>query len=207
MLVHRHQRLDAPGEVRRLIEEYGFATLASADENGTIRATHMPCRLDPEAAPDAPLTILGHVARADPQAADILAERELLLVFQGPHGYISPSWYEAGPYVSTWNYVAVHVRGTPQVLEGEDALSILRRTTDQFERARSDPFELDSVIDFARKILKGTVCFRLVATDVEAKAKLSQDKPAEVRARVIASLEEPGPFHQPELARAMRRLT
>ena len=206
MLVHRQFRLDDPAEIRRLIDEYGWATLASADASGTIRATHMPCLLESDGAPEEPLTILSHVARADPQAGDVLEGRELLLIFQGPHGYVSAGWYEAGPYVSTWNYLAVHVRGTPRVVEGDEALAILRQTLERFERAREQPFELDSVLDYARRIASGTVCFRLPATEVVAKAKLSQDKPAEVRERVIAALERPGPYSQPELARAMRRI-
>lgn len=193
-----------PAEARRLIDGYGWAVLVTGGTAG-LRATHIPCLLDPAAAGGQDLVILGHTARADPQSRDLTAGDEVLLVFQGPHGYISPAWYESGPYVPTWNYEAVHVHGVPEVLEGEAGFSVLERTVEHFEAAFEEPWSLGSSMDYARRIAPGTVAFRLRATRVEAKAKLSQDKPEEARARVAAALERPGPHRQPELAAEMRR--
>lgn len=194
-----------PAEARRLIDDYGWAVLVTGGSAG-LRATHIPCLLDPDTAADEKdLVILGHTARADPQSRDLTAGEEVLLVFQGPHGYISPTWYEDGPFVPTWNYEAVHVHGVPDVLDGEAGFAVLERTVEHFEAAFDEPWSLESSMDYARRIAPGTVAFRLRATRVEAKAKLSQDKPAEVRARVAAALERPGPHGQPELAAEMRR--
>lgn len=194
-------------DVRRLVSENGFAMLTASGPDG-LRASHMPCLLDAEHDPggDAEeLVIVGHTARADPVSRYLEDGRELLLVFQGAHGYISPGWYEAEPYVPTWNFVAVHVHGAPQVLEGEEGFAVLERTVEHYEAARERPWRLaGQSLDYARRIAAGTVPFRLRATSVEAKAKLSQDKPAEIQDRVAEALERPGPYHHPGLAAEMR---
>jgi transcriptional regulator len=109
--------------------------------------------------------------------------------------------------VPTWNFTAVHVRGVPEILEGDAAFAVLERTVEHFEAAREHPWRLEGVPrEYAERIMRGTVAFRLRSADVEAKAKLSQDKPPELRDRVIEALEQPGPYQRPELAAEMRKL-
>ena len=186
MRVQRHYRMPDDA-VARFIDRHGWALLITEGTQG-LRAAHLPCLVDGglESQPS-DLVILGHTARADPQSRDI-GDSEALLIFQGPHGYISPSWYEAGPYVPTWNYTAVHVYGVPQLLEGEEAFSVLERTVEHFEAAFERPWQLTSAMDYARRIAPGVVAFRLSPTRVEAKSKLSQDKPGEVQDRGEACL-------------------
>jgi transcriptional regulator len=192
-------------DVRRLVAEHGWAILFT-DE---LRAAHLPCLLDPVHDPggDAEeLVVVGHTARADPVSDDLRAGREALLVFQGPNGYISPSWYEAEPYVPTWNFVVVHVYGVPELVDDDEAFAVLERTVEHFETPRERPWRLEGAsLDYAHRIAAGTVPFRLRSTRVEAKAKLSQDKPLEIRERVIAALERPGPAQHLALAEEMRR--
>ena len=199
MLVHRHFRLDDQA-ARAIVRDNPWAMLVTGD--GRPEATHLPVLLD-EAVTDR-LEVVGHVARADPQARALETAAEVLLVFQGPHGYVSPSWYGDGPYVPTWNYVAVHARGVPELLEGEPAYDVLRATVERFEAAFPQPWDLGSVEGYARRIAAGTVCFRLRPTSVDAKGKLSQDKPEAVRRRVTAALAAEGPYRNPDLAEAMR---
>lgn len=206
MLVQRYYAMSGMSEVRRLVTAYGWAVLTTSG----LRAAHVPCLLDPEHDPGGDserLVILGHTARIDPASSDLGSGREVLIVFQGPHGYVSPSWYEDGPFVPTWNFMAAHVYGVPELLDGDEGLSVLERTVDHFEAARERPWRLvgDS-LDHARRIASGTVPFRLRADRVEAKAKLSQDKAPEIQDRVIAALERPGPYRQPQLAAEMRRV-
>ena len=118
------------------------------------------------------LAVIGHVARADP-----VAERlggPLLAIFQGPHGYVSASWYE-DETIPTWNYVILHLRGTPEVFD--DAMPVLRRTVDHFEAAVTHPWSLDRMPDTTREMAGQVVAFRLAAAWWHAEAKLSQDKP------------------------------
>jgi transcriptional regulator len=189
--------IDDLDEVRRTISRHGWALLVTPQ----LTAAHLPCLLDPEHDRGEELVIEGHIARADGQ--DLSGE--VLLIFQGPQGYISADWYAQPPFVPTWNFVAVHVTGTPELLDDEQALSLVERTVDHFEAARERPWRLEGAsADYARRIVGGVTAFRLRATKVEAKAKLSQDKPAVLQDRVIAALEQPGPYRNPALAAAMR---
>jgi transcriptional regulator len=153
------------------------------------------------------LVIIGHTARADPVVSELLSGQEVLLVFQGPNGYISPAWYGEDPSLPTWNFTAVHVRGIPEVLEGGEAFSVLERTVEHFEAARDDPWELrGDALAYARRIAHETVPFRVRSAAIQAKAKLSQDKPRRVQDRVIAALAEGGPYRNAQLAAEMRRV-
>jgi transcriptional regulator len=185
------------GEVeaaRAIARAHPFATILTSD----LRATHMPCLVDDETDE---LVFVGHVARADPVAGAL--DQPVLLIFQGPHGYISASWY-AADRIPTWNHVTLHVRGTPELLD--DAMPVLRRTVDHFESSVEHPWSLDRMGDAAREMADKVVAFRLRADAWHAEAKLSQDKPADERARVIAALQARGPYANPALAAAMRHV-
>jgi transcriptional regulator len=194
---------------RRLIDSFGRATIVTAGASG-LRATYGFMLLEPATEGD-PLTVVGHIARADPQADDLVAGVETLLVFDGPHGYVSPSWYrpQLSDIPGTWNYSAVHVRGRPQPLAGEEAFDVLRRTVERHEAALADGerWQLSgSALTNARRLAPGTCVFRLAAEHVEAKAKHSQDKPPVVREAVIRRLAEDGPYANEPLAAEMRRI-
>jgi transcriptional regulator len=98
-----------------LIEAYSFGTLVTVDESGAPFATHLPFVLDAERGPLG--TLLGHVARPNPQWRHFQTSRAALAIFQGPHAYVSPRWYEAHPSVPTWNYVTVHAYGVPVLID------------------------------------------------------------------------------------------
>jgi transcriptional regulator len=180
---------------REIARAHPFATIVTAD----LRATHMPCLVDDD-EPDG-LALCGHVARADPVSA--MLDGPLLLIFHGPHGYVSGSWYEDDT-IPTWNHVTLHVRGTPQLLD--DPMPVLRRTVDHFESRVEQPWSLERMGQEAREMADQVIAFHLRAQSWHAEAKLSQDKPAHERARVLAGLEAPGPYANAPLAAAMRRL-
>src|SRR4051812_5346506 len=146
----------------------------------------MPCLLDER---EEALTIVGHVACEDPASRE--HDGPVLLIFHGPHGYVLASWYGTDT-IPTWNHVTLHIRGTPERFD--DPLPVLRRTVDHFEAAVEDPWSLDRMGETARQMADQVVAFRLRADSWHAEAKLSQDKPPEERARVLAGLERPGPY-------------
>ena len=178
---------------RTIVRAHPFATIVGRD----LRATHMPCLLD-EAGE---LAVVGHVARADPVAG--VLDGPLLLIFHGPHGYVSASWYESET-IPTWNHVTLHMRGKPELLG--DAMPVLRRTVDHFEAVVERPWSLDRMGSTAREMAEQVVAFRLVADSWHAEAKLSQDKPERERARLLAGLEASGPYANAPLGAAMRAL-
>jgi transcriptional regulator len=180
---------------RAIVRAHPFATIVT----GSLCATHMPCLVD-EGADG--LVVLGHIARADPASRAL--DGPVLLIFHGPHGYVSASWYGEDT-IPTWNHVTLHVHGTPELLD--DALPVLRRTVDHFEAAVERPWSLDRMGETAGEMADEVAAFRLRADSWHAEAKLSQDKPADERARVLAGLEAPGPYTNAALAAAMRRHT
>jgi transcriptional regulator len=115
---------------------------------------------------------------------------------------VSASWYGEDT-IPTWNHVTLHVRGTPT--RYDDAMPVLRQTVDRFEAAVEQPWSLDRMGDTAREMADQVVAFRLSAASWHLEAKLSQDKPADERARVLGGLEAPGPYANAPLAEAMRR--
>jgi transcriptional regulator len=179
---------------RSIARAHPFATIVTAD----LRATHMPCLVD-EAADG--LVLLGHVACPDPVSEAL--DQPVLLIFHGPHGYVSASWYGSDT-IPTWNHVTLHVRGVPELLD--DAMAVLEATVDRFEAAVEHPWSLGRMGTTAREMADRVVAFRLRAQSWHAEGKLSQDKPEHERARVLAGLEAPGPYENLPLAAAMRRL-
>jgi transcriptional regulator len=165
-----------------------FAILVGVDGSGAPFATHLPVLLDEVPAPLG--TLLGHVARPNPQWQFFAPERPVLVVFPGPHTYVSPSWYAQHPSVPTWNYVAVHAYGVPRVIEEPGRVrALLARLVHTFEDGRSAPWRMDRLQDsYVDGMMRGIVAFEIPINRLEGKAKLSQNRPAGDRARVRAAL-------------------
>ena len=196
--------LDDVAVVRRLIEEHPWATLVSQTADGLV-ASHYPVLVDPEREE---LSIVTHLGRPDERVHE-LGEHELLVIVQGPHGYVSSSWYGEHVEVPTWNFVVAHLSGIPDVLSDEENLAVLHRLVERFEGPVSHPRLLDGTLadaENARRDSRGTVGLRLTPTKIVAKRKMSQNKPPDVVRTIIGELEGDGPYASPGLAREMRRV-
>ena len=175
------------------IRQARLATLVTQTAEGLI-ASHVPLLLDPNPAPYG--TLIGHLARPNPQARG--ATGEALVIFQGPEAYITPSWYETkrqtGKVVPTWNYVAIHAYGTAEFFNDKKRLrDVVIRLTERHESPRDAPWAVtDAPADFIDVMLKGIVGFVIPITRLEGKWKMSQNRPAEDRAGVLAGLNEEG---------------
>jgi transcriptional regulator len=175
------------------IRASGLATLVTITQDGLI-ASHIPLLLDPEPAPYG--TLLGHLARPNPQARGAIGEA--LAIFHGPDAYITPSWYatkrETGKVVPTWNYVAIHAAGPIEFFDDTDRLlDIVTRLTEKQEAGRTAPWAVsDAPANFVQGMLKGIVGFAIPLTRLEGKWKMSQNRPAEDRAGVVAGLAAEG---------------
>lgn len=191
-------------ELRRVIANNPWATLIGRDADGTT-ASHYAVLLDPERDD---LTVVGHVGRPDDLVLGLDGSAELTIVFQGPHGYISPGWYGDVQAVPTWNYVAVHLSGVPELLDTDQNLRVLEDLVDHFERRFPSPRGMWAPPNddaFVRRLEAGTIGFRLTPTRVVAKRKLSQNKPDDVIENVIAQLDADPDFPNPQLVAEMRR--
>ena len=177
-----------------LMRRYDFALVFTATEEGPM-ATHLPIMLDEARGPNG--TLMGHMSRKNPHWRELGKQEqsggESLVVFQGPHAYVSPSWYgHDGKAVPTWNYMAVHAYGQPRLDEAEGATEAhLERMVATQEASMPDPWSLDSQSeDYLSAMRRGIVAFEIPITRIEAKAKLSQNKTPEERAGVIGALAE-----------------
>ena len=191
-----------PAAIKQLIRENPWSTIVSDTTEGLV-ASHYPVLVDEDREE---LSILTHLGRPDDLVHE-LGQHELLVVIQGPHGYISPSWYDENPAVPTWNFVAAHLRGVPEILSPEENFAVLGRLVDHFEDRVPEPRRmLGTPADaaYAERLQSGTVGMRLTPTSVTAKAKLSQNRPVHIVDSVIEHLEGDGPYAQPALAALMR---
>ena len=177
------------------IRRIGLATLVTLTADGLI-ASHVPMLLDPDPAPYG--TLLGHVARPNPQARGATPGVHALAIFQGPDAYITPSWYptkrDNAKVVPTWNYVAIHATGPIEFFPDPDRLrAIVTRLTERQETPRADPWAVtDAPPDYIDAMLKGIVGFALPIARLEGKWKMSQNRPAVDQAGVVAGLAAEG---------------
>jgi transcriptional regulator len=115
MYIPKHYTEDDQNKLVEFIQANSFGALISANEK--IRGTHLPFTISKI---NERIILTSHMARANPQWKEFDSSKELLVIFQGPHAYISPSFYEKEQNVPTWNYVAVHAYGNPRILISEE---------------------------------------------------------------------------------------
>ncbi|KAB2460503.1 FMN-binding negative transcriptional regulator [Bacillus sp. CH126_4D] len=182
-----------------IMEQNSFATLFS-QHNGEPYATHLPLLLSRET-----LTLHGHFARPNEQWKDS-ENQEVLAIFQGPHSYISPSWYETNNAVSTWNYVAVHVYGELEIVEDEQELrDSLQELVHKYENPQSTYSLNDVDSNYMAGLSKGIVGFKIKISKIEGKAKLSQNHSVARRKLVVEELEKVGSGGSRGIAELMRK--
>jgi transcriptional regulator len=181
-----------PAWCHALIRREPFGVLVSVDATGAPFATHLPFLVEETPGPLG--TLLGHVARANPQWRQFAAGGPALAIFAGPHTYVSPSWYGTHPSVPTWNYVAVHAYGVPRLIEDPGRVdALLARLVETHEAGRPAPWRFASLAaDYVAGMRRGIVAFEIPIDRLEGKAKLSQNRGAADRARVRAALAADG---------------
>lgn len=171
-----------------LMREYSFATVVT-QHDGAPFATHTPIVLAAEEGPSG--TLYGHLARANPQWQAFEAGQEALVLFQGPHSYVSPSWYEVELSVPTWNYAAVHAYGTPRlVTEYAEFYQLLATLVRTYEGSFAKPWPFQLPDDYVRKMMQGIVGFSMPITRLEGKYKLSQNRSLTDQHTVAATLQQ-----------------
>lgn len=203
MYTPRHFTIDDASVLSDFMRRHSFALLVTATDNAPF-ATHIPLLLE-EAGPG-PGKLLGHLSKANPQWQAFDGETEAMVVFWGPHAYVSPSWYETEKKkVPTWNYVTVHAYGKPVVIDDPEAVRQGQvDMVDFYESEATGNWSFDDMPDdYAAKMLKGIVAFEMPIERLEGKFKLSQNRTAADRAGTIAGLEAAGDAETQEVARLM----
>ncbi|HEY5801933.1 MAG TPA: FMN-binding negative transcriptional regulator, partial [Burkholderiaceae bacterium] len=189
-----------------LVQAHPFGTLVTQQDGG-LTADHLPFVLDPPTA-NAPFGILrGHVARANPLWHAAQTDTDALAIFQGPHAYITPAWYEekalTGKVVPTYNYAVVHAHGRVRAVEDPVWLRALLDTlTATNENRRAQPWAIaDAPPDYIEKMMSAIVGIEIVLARVTGKWKVSQNRSAADRANVAAGLAGAGEAGMAQLVR------
>jgi transcriptional regulator len=189
MYVPSHFAETDPAVLHAFLREHPLALLVTPD----LETTHVPVLFDPAAGPHG--TLRCHVARANAHSRILAAGAEVLAVFTGPEHYISPSWYpskqEHRKVVPTWNYIAVHARGTATSFEDPPALlAHLRELVDTHEAAFEQPWSVDDApADFVENLTRSIIGIEIRLTSLQGKWKMSQNRPLPDRTATAGGLE------------------
>lgn len=183
MYIPNANRVEDEAQLVAFMQAHSFATVVSMVQ-GKLFATHLPLVIDAE---DGRICIRGHLAKANPHWQE-WATQEVLVIFQGPHAYISPSHYEKWESVPTWNYIAVHAYGAVRLVQEEAGLLA---TLGELIAATEPGYQAqwESLPDkFRAGMLNGIVAFEITVTRLEGKFKLSQNRPIGDQERVAMAL-------------------
>ncbi|MEW6981275.1 FMN-binding negative transcriptional regulator [Colwelliaceae bacterium 6471] len=180
MYIPEKMKITDKNDSHQFIKNHGFATIVSK----TLNATHLPFLLDENEGEHG--TLYCHFARANPHWQQ-LENNDALVIFNGPHAYISPTWYAGKPNVPTWNYAAVHVYGTFELLDDEQTLAVVNNTIAKYE---PQLLKQDDIIpaDYRDKLLKGIVGGKITINEIAGKYKLGQHRKAEDQQGVVKGL-------------------
>jgi transcriptional regulator len=202
MYTPKHFVLEDRAEIARFMARHSFALLIDAAGAMPV-ASHLPLLYEAERGRLG--TLVGHMAKANPQWQRFKDGTEVLVVFWGPHAYVSPSWYASQPNVPTWNYITVHAYGRPRLLpDPAQAKAVLEKMVATYESGFAEPWRLDLPERYEAGMIQGIMAFEIELTRIEGKAKLSQNRKPEDQKAALAGLSaQPDPDSR-ATAQAMR---
>lgn len=203
MYIPKHFEEKDRAKLIEFMKEYNFAAIVSSAKK-RYWATHLPFLVDEDGGE---IILKAHMAKANPQWANFKRDEEVLVIFQEPHAYISPKLYENPVSVPTWNYIAVHAYGVPEILPGiEERIAILEESFEAFESSYKQQWDVLPA-DYKSSLLDGIAAFKIKITNIEGKFKLSQNRTESDKTRVIADLSEKVDKTQRDIADFMRKST
>lgn len=210
MYLPKHFRVEEQSELHAFIQEHPFAVLVSSLD-GTLEANHIPMLLVPD--DEKGVVIRGHIAKANPLWKSEADEQKVLLIFNGPHGYVSPNYYpskkEHQKAVPTWNYSVVHVRGRLSFQHDVSwKYQLLETMTDALEGvSQASPWKMtDSPKEFIQKMVDAVVGIEIEVDSIEGKQKLSQNRPVVDQKGVVAALKSSGDLSDEVLGGSMENV-
>ena len=201
MYIPKHFKLTDLDEIQEFIHKHSFGTLTTT-KNGRPIATHLPLQLTKEGDD---YFISGHMAYGNPQWRTFEKSGDVLVAFQGPHAYISSSWYE-NENVPTWNYQAVHLYGTARLLDEAELRAALTLMMHKYEHHREHPVLWETLSpEMLDRELKKIVGFKIQVTEVQAASKMSQNRNETDYQNVIDQLKNEDNAASTKVAEAMER--
>ncbi|WP_316571768.1 FMN-binding negative transcriptional regulator [Neobacillus sp. YIM B06451] len=202
MYIPKHFKVSDAEEIWSFVKTHSFGTLVSTEQGKPI-ATHLPFGLK-KLGDDYYLT--GHMAYGNPQWRTLETIGDVLVMFQGPHAYVSSSWY-SHENVPTWNYQAIHMYGKASILEKEELVEELTAMLEKYEHHRENPVLWDKLSsELLEKQLKGIVGFKIKVEDIQASYKLSQNRNERDYSNIIEKLKNEGNSNAIQIAEQMEKL-
>lgn len=188
MFIPEHYKNNDINEIHDFLKSNSFGILINTI-NGKPWGTHIPLELGKNSN-DANV-LVGHIAKANLQSKNLIDGDEVLCIFNGPHSYISSSWYQQEE-VPTWNYIAVHVYGTVKIQTSEELLTSLHELVNKYEQQSEHPISLNDMSDKTMRQVSGIIGFEIEINDIQAVNKLSQGRSHD-HPKIISELEKQGP--------------
>lgn len=175
-----------PEQINDFLRKNAFGILVNRNY-GKLWATHTPMELDKNA--DGKDVLYGHVSRENPQWQSFASGEQVLAIFNGPHSYISSSWYDH-ENVPTWNYIAVHVYGKIRIVEGDIVINFLKKLIDKYESGSEHPVSLENLSPEMLLQARGIVCYEIEIEEIHAVNKMSQNRDDKNFKNIVAELEK-----------------
>lgn len=204
MWIPQLYRVSETPKLQGFMKKYNFANLISSGGNG-LQSTAIPFVVKPDGGEYG--TLLAHIAKANPQSKTLGDGHEVMVIFHGPHAYISPNWYQnKQTAVPTWNHTTVCAYGIPKIIDEPNAvIKILQELVEQHEANFSKPWKMDDAPAYVGKLLPAVTAFEIPLTRIEGQFKLSQDRPADFPG-IIDALQSSNDSGERELAKMMQDL-
>ncbi|MFB9760539.1 FMN-binding negative transcriptional regulator [Ectobacillus funiculus] len=201
MYIPKYFRVTDMDEIREFVQMNSFGTIVTTKQGKPI-ATHLPLQFNKEGDD---YYITGHMAYGNPQWRTLETCEDILVMYQGPHAYISSSWY-GHENVPTWNYQSVHVYGTASILNEEELQQDLIMLLQKYEKHRKNPVLWDKLFpQLLEKELKGIVGFKIKVQEIQASYKLSQNRNEEDYHNIVNKLSEEKDLNSQQMAEVMKK--
>lgn len=202
MYIPKHFENKDIGEVKSFIAANSFGILISTVD-GRPWGSHIPLELEKDMSDKD--TIYGHVSKANPQWKNFIEDQEVLIIYNGPHSYISSSWYSIEE-VPTWNYIAVHVYGKLKIIGEQELIYSLEKLMSKYERDSQNPVKMEDLSEKTMKQLNGIVGFRIDITEIQAAYKLSQNRSAQDHNSIVDQLHARNQDMDTSVSECMRKI-
>ncbi|MGO4900607.1 FMN-binding negative transcriptional regulator [Bacillus sp. GM2] len=201
MYIPKYFKVDNVNEILDFVQKNSFGTIVTTEQGKPI-ATHLPLGFNKKGDD---YYITGHVAYGNPQWRTFETCQDVLVMFQGPHSYISSSWY-AQEEVPTWNYQAVHIYGQASILERDELIEELTVMMEKYEKHREHPILWDNLSpQLLENQLKAIVGFKIRVGNIQAAYKLSQNRSDTDYMNIIDQLQNEGDPNAEQLAAVMKK--
>ncbi|THV59575.1 FMN-binding negative transcriptional regulator [Flagellimonas alvinocaridis] len=200
MYIPHHYKNENLDEVKDFLTQNSFGILINTVD-GKPWGTHIPLELETnQTGKD---ILVGHISKANPQWKNFISPSEVLCIFNGPHTYVSSSWYKEEE-VPTWNYIAVHIYGKVTILDEEQTMASLHKLVDKYEQNLKNPISLHQMSPKTLRQVKGVVGFQVEITEIQAAYKLSQTR-VDDHPKIISELNEVNDPGSNTIAEIMKR--